>query len=220
MTDGGDDQIPQAPRQESADFARSVALGFIGAFPAGSVLAALVDAILPAPLEKRRIAFYDAVGRGLEKLKSRVGQYEQILESEDFHSLMTQVAEAVRRDPRKEKLDALAAAISNSGDASNEFYFQQRMLAVLDQLTVVHLIILTMIVQSQNSRFQANALIVEVAHKHFGGDQSKSESFLDDLESRHSLIDWRAPKTSITRDFITTTEIGRQFCIYFELTEV
>jgi len=145
MATKDDTQKYSVPQPSKRDLAHGVARAALGAIPVGGAAAVeIFSAVFTPPLVQRRDKWMEQVGEGLHKLEKLAPRtLEALTNNDDFIDVVSQATMAAVRTTRKEKLDSLRNAVSNSLDRdAPEFSIQQMFISFIDSLTEWHLVIL------------------------------------------------------------------------------
>ena len=106
------------PNRSAGDAAHAVAKAVAGMVPvAGSALTVLLETVLAPPLERRREKWFQMLGAAVEQLQETVEGLspEALSTNEVFVTVVAQATQVALRTHQDEKLNALKAAVLNSG---------------------------------------------------------------------------------------------------------
>jgi hypothetical protein len=106
------------PDQGAGDAAHAVTKALVGMVPvAGSALTVLLETVLAPPLERRREKWFRMLGAAVEQLQQTVDGLttEALSENDVFITVVAQATQVALRTHQDEKLNALKAAVLNSG---------------------------------------------------------------------------------------------------------
>jgi hypothetical protein len=215
------------PEFSALDHAHTAAKGVLGMIPvAGSLVAEVFGAILPAPRERRQQKWMNAVATGLRDLEEQGAIIlAHLQDNEQFVSTLLQASQAAQRSHQEEKIEALRNAVLNSALPNPpEESLQQIFVGLVDSFTVWHLRILRLFEDPPRwfeehrrpfSVQNAGGLpsVLEAAFPELQGNRELYDLVWKDLNDRslvnttsfHSMI-----SASGTRDG-RTTGIGKQF---------
>lgn len=110
------DPIGDFPESYAAALTNTGAQAGLGSIPVvGGALAPIVSAIITAPLEKRRVAWFNRIGANLSELESRFEGFDPstLSENDDFVSAVYETTDAAMKASRETKRERLANVVLN-----------------------------------------------------------------------------------------------------------
>jgi hypothetical protein len=220
------------PKAKAGDAFHAVARAGLGAIPvAGAATSELLTAIVTPPLEKRRSAWMDEIGRALRKLEEKMGVVLESLQKKDqFIDVAVEASQIAIKSSAKEKREALKNAILNTALPNPpEESLQKMFLSFIDTLTVWHLRLLDLFndppayiqrhdLQFGNISMGAMSHLIENAFPELNGRRDLYDLIWKDLYSR-ALVNTDGLHTMMTGSGVVakrTTEIGKLFLEYIK----
>ncbi len=218
------------PTDPKAELAAALVKGAVSTIPIAGGMISEVGNLYLNPLEKRKQAWMNEVGRAIEEIRERFSRLPESLEDdESFISFLYQTTILALKNHQREKLEALSNALVSAADpkcVSEDLVFQ--FIRYIDELSVTHLKILAgiekhagQLTRLENldqvySRFQSLTAI--------SLDRAMFRSFLQDLDARFlicigDLEDFAEYATKVEHIVteqsgkrpLTVTEFGRTF---------
>lgn len=154
----------------------------------GGAIGDLVERAITEPLRLRQEEWFRTVGEGLEELQERFGDFDPatLSENEEFLSTVAQATTQAIRTHRREKLDALRAAVLNTAlGIKLDEVMRARFLTLVDQYSPLHLRVLGLY---DNPRSYPE--IVRAAESIMaGGFRSLAVRALPELAENEALLD-------------------------------
>lgn len=221
----------EVPKPTTVDHVHTLTRAGVASVPIiGNAAAELFDHVITPPLEKRREAWRESVGKRLRELEAREQFSIDDLQSNDaFITAATRASQAAMRSHHECKLDALRNAILNSArPGAPSDTFQQLFILWVDELTVDHLRIL-LLFRDPQGWFRKNnkqpptfaiasslSQLLENVYPDLGENRILYELVVNDLEAR-KLIAGAGIHTMMSASGIwakRTTTLGDQFVDY------
>jgi hypothetical protein len=135
------------PGNTGGEIIQAVARGAVSAIPfIGGPAAELIGLALQPALERRREEWFGHLGRALEELSVRLDGFDpsQLATNEMFITAVVTTSNVALRTHEAEKLNALRSAVVNSAlPTSPDEHVQLMFIRLIDDLTVLHLRLLT-----------------------------------------------------------------------------
>lgn len=175
----------EPPKATSGDSAHLLATAVLSMIPGASEL---FQRFVTPPLEKRRQAWMEDVGKGLSDLLSRnLIVLEDLSTNDVFLDTMLQASQAAMRTANEEKRNALRNAVLNSALPNPpEESIQLMYLALVDQFTPWHLRLLTLF---QNPADWAQEHSTDLKSIYMGGIVDVLEAAFPELKGRRDFYD-------------------------------
>jgi hypothetical protein len=202
------------PKRSGGDLAHAGARAILGAIPyAGQAAIEFLNVIMLPPLERRRAAWYEEIGRRLRELDEKgVITYEDLADNEPFISTVMQATQAAMRNHQEEKLETLRNAVLNAAlPCPPDESMQQMYLTWVEDLTVWHLRLMCLL-SAPRDWFQRNnvkppvfyqtssvAKVIEHAFPDLASNRPLTEHLMRDLHSR-GLLNVREMNLAMSAD--------------------
>ena len=138
----------EPPHSDPKDTAHAIAKAGLGSIPiVGAAAAELFQLVVTPSLERRRVEWMEAVAEGLKRLEEQGHRsFEELASDESFVDAVLQASHIAMRNSSEEKQKALRSAILNSAlPSAPDESRRQMFLSWVDDLTVWHLRILTLL---------------------------------------------------------------------------
>ena len=145
MPDQNDAEKYETPRPGKGDTLHALARAGISSVPyVGGAGVELFAALVTPPLERRRLEWMEEVGEGLRSLEAETDlSLEDLQDNDAFIDAVMSASQAAIRTSQAEKREALRNAVLNAAlPSAPEESLQQFFVALVDEFTVWHLLIL------------------------------------------------------------------------------
>jgi hypothetical protein len=222
--------MEKMPSERSAgDIARDVGRAAASVVPVvGGPLQVLLEAVIGAPLEKRKAQWLEQLAEVIEKLQRRVEGLtpEKLAQDDAFVTVAVQATQAAVRNHQREKLEALRNAVLNTAIDRTTAEDEKIMLVrLIDQLTTWHLRVLAVLDEPvrwmerhnvQNPRWGMGAVshVLEHCLPELRGQADTYQQIVRDLQADGLIQQGQFLNVTMTGDGMVagrTTERGKRF---------
>ena len=201
------------PDRSAGDAAHAVVKAVAGMVPvAGSALTVLLETVLVPPLERRREKWFQMLGAAVEQLQQTVEGLtpEALSKNEVFITVVAQATQVALRTHQDEKLNALMAAVLNSGQPNPPTDDLQLMyLRFIDELSPWHIRVLDLLsgpehwmqrngVQHPGWGMGGPSAVIEHCYPELRHQQEFYEQIVRDLQSRGLIHQGQFLNTTMT----------------------
>ncbi|AWN47546.1 hypothetical protein DK419_15545 [Methylobacterium terrae] len=231
MSDEKPERIPAFPMDDKRSAAYHVAMGTLDAaasvVPGGSYgVQQIVRQFIGEPLERRREAWFAAVGDSLREMQDRFDGFDpaNLADDEEFLSAVAEASRIAMTTHRAEKLDALRNAVLNAAAGIHlDEVLQKTFLGYVDRFSTLHFQVLKLLANpAANPKAAARAegmmtgslgQIIHAALPETTGNPVLLGRVLGELE-REGLTNGASMNTMMTATGVTekrTSEFGDTF---------
>jgi len=156
---GNDDPISEYPSGDSRTGAYHVARTAVDAAVsvvpgAGYAVGHIIEALVSAPLQKRRDAWFTKVGIGLRDMQERLDGFDprHLGENEDFVSAVAEATQAALKTAKTEKIEALRNGVLNIANGMDiDEVLRGTFFALIERFSPAHVDVLKLLADPSSS---------------------------------------------------------------------